>query len=436
MIVQRVQQDVMFHDETLTPEMALQVPLNEVLGLVSNFVYNTFMHEMFHMKALYYPQLDAILRVLGQQLYAGVAPFAAENDLHLIIGSQFSSVGGHSRIARDFLQLKQHHLVVVTDTFNDQTDAQRQEMLDFFHPAPVLFLPRGTQAFKLQHLVALITNLRPSHISCFNHHVDPLPVVATLNAPAYKKIFHHHCDYRPCLGASLGEYTHVDTTPELQRLCCARAPRHDSLVLNIHDSLIQTAVSPPPYQPALPLNTLSAGGAAKYQFGPEPAGLSYPQVVAQLLLQGAAQHHHIGALADNELALIRATIAATGQAPERLVYHGSVASVSSVTATIQNAVYVPSFPVGGVLTLVEVMCAGVPVLFNDAVSAEGEYDFTVAAHKTLLPALYLSWREASELGAQLAAMAADYPRYAAASRDQFLHAHATPAYLAQLATLD
>lgn len=435
MIVERVQQDVMFHDQNLTPEMAMSVPLDEVLGLVSNFVYNTFMHEMFHMKALYYPQLDAILRVLGQQLYAGVAPFPAENDLHLIIGSQFSAMGGHSRIARDFLQLKRNHLVVVTDTFNDQTDAQRQEMLDFFHPAPVLFVPRGTQAFKLHYLVALITNLRPSHTSCFNHHVDPLPVVATLNAPVYKKIFHHHCDYRPCLGASLGEYAHVDTTPELQRLCCARSPREDSLVLNIHDSLIQTAVAPPPYQSALPLNTISAGGAAKFQFAAEPAKLSYPLVVAQLLRQGAAQHHHLGELSATELALIRAAIAAAGLAPERLVYHGSVASVSSVTAAIQNAVYVPSFPVGGVLTLVEVMCAGVPVLFNDAVGADGEYDFTVAAHKTLLPALYLHWHHAEEIGARLAEMAAGYPRYAAASREQFLRAHATPAFLEHLARL-
>ncbi|MYN43142.1 hypothetical protein GTP55_27740 [Duganella sp. FT109W] len=435
MIVQRIQQDVMFHDETLTPALAARLPLNDVLALISNFVYNTFMHEMFHMKALFYPQLDAILQELGSKLYDGVEPFPAENDLHLIIGSQFSNVGGHSRIARDFLQLKRHNLVVVTDAFNDQNDEQRQEMMDFFHPAPVLFLPRGNMAFKVQHLVALITNLRPSHTSCFNHHVDPIPVVATLAAPVSKKIFHHHCDYRPCLGASLGEYSHVDTTTELQRLCCARAPRHESVVLNIHDTLINTEVVSPAYQPGLPLNTISAGGASKYLFAAEPAEASYPHVVAQLLKQGAGQHHHFGSLGDAELAVIRAAMAAQGLAWERFVYHGNVASVSATTATIQNAVYVPSFPVGGVLVLVEVLCAGAPVLFNDAVATDGEYDFTVEAHKTLLPEQYLRWTASHQLGGLLALLAADYPRYAASSRDRFLSAHATPAFLADLAML-
>lgn len=434
MIVQLDRQDVLFVDETLTPALAAQLPLEAVLARVSTFVYHTFMHEMFHMKALFYPQLDAILRALAEQFYVGVEPFPADADLHLVIGSQFSAVGGHSRIARDFLRLKRHSLVVVTDTFNEQGDAQRAEMLAFFHPTPVLFLPRGDMGLKLRHLVALITNLRPSHVSCFNHHVDPLPIVATLNAPVRKKIFHHHCDYRPCLGASLPDYSHVDTTTELGRLCCARVPRHEALVLPIHDSLIDTAAAAGPFQPALPLNTISAGGAAKFVFESTAAAASYPQVVAELLKQGAGRHHHLGRLDARELGLLHAALADAGLAPERLVYHGNVESVSRTVAGIDNPVYMPSFPVGGVLTLVEVMCAGVPVLFNGA-AAGPDYDFTVEAHKSLLPERYASWRAADEIGACLRALAADYQGYAAASRDRFEDAHATPAFVANLARL-
>jgi hypothetical protein len=81
------------------------------------------------------------------------------------------------------------------------------------------------------------------------------------------------------------------------------------------------------------------------------------------------------------------------------------------------------------------LCAGAPVLFNDAVATDGEYDFTVEAHKTLLPEQYLRWTASEQLGGLLAQLAADYPRYAASSRDRFLSAHATPAFLADLATL-
>lgn len=435
MIVQRMQQDVVFHDETLTPALAASMPLNDLLGHMANFVYNTFMHEMFHTKALFYPQLDAILRELSQQFYTDVAPFPPENDLHLIIGSQFGAVGGHTRIARDFLQLKRNNLVIVTDTFNDQNEAQRQEMLALFHPTPVWFLPHGTLAFKLQYLVALITNLRPSHTSCFNHHVDPLPIVATLNAPVSKKIFHHHCDYRPCLGASLSEFSHVDMTPELHRICCARNQHHASVLLNIHDSSINTAVATLPYQPALALNTVSAGGSAKFVFSAEPAALSYPYIVAQLLTQGGGHHHHFGNLSEAELAAMEAALAAQGVGPERFIYHGNTASVASAVASIPNAVYIPSFPVGGGLTLVEVLSAGVPIFLNDAVGAGDAEDFTVVAHKSLLPELYARWHSAEQIGACLLQLAADYPRYAAASRDKFVRSHATPAFMADLAAL-
>lgn len=435
MIVQRNQQDVLFLDEGLTPERAVQMPLNDLLGLVSNFVYNTFMHEMFHTKALFYPQLDAMLRAVSGQFYAGVEPFPADSELHLIIGSQFSAVGGHSRVARDFLLLKRQNLVVVTDTFNDQNDAQRQEMLDFFHPTPVLFLPRGTPEFKLRYLVALITNLRPSHLSCFNHHVDALPIVATLGAPVHKKIFHHHCDYRPCLGASLGEYAHVDTTTELSRICCERSPRQQSVVLHLHDSLIANELASPAYQPALPLVTVSAGSAGKYLFDSGAGEACYPYVVAQLLTQGAAVHHHFGNLGERERLSVQAALAAAGVAGERFVYHGNVASVSRTISAIQNAVYVPSFPVGGGLTLVEVLRAGTPILFNGAADNAQEYDFTLEAHKSLLPELYLSWSTADQLGRLLAQLAADYPRYAASSRDRFANSHSTASFLRTLAQL-
>lgn len=434
MIIQRHDQDALFQDEGLVPDLVDSMSVNDVLTHVFRHVHATFMHELFDTKALYYPQLDAILQRLSEQAW-GDTPGWSGSGLHMIVGSLFSAVGGHSRVAKNCTALGERSIVVITDPFNEQTIEQQREMLDFFAPVPVVFLPHGDLAFKLDYLCALIRQLRPDYTSCFNHHVDPIPVAATAAAPVPNRIYHHHCDYRPSLGASLNVFTHLDYTDELARLCSNRAGAGHVRLLSLHDTQIAETSRMPMYVPGKPLNTVSAGGAGKYLFAPEYSALSYPHVVPSLLAASGGVHHHYGNLSDDRLAFIRAVLARAAIDPERFVYHGNVKSVSASILQVENPVYVPSFPVGGAMMIVEVMSAGVPVMINTHALATDAYDFTSVAHRSLMPELHQAFGEAAQIGAALEAFASNYAAYSRSSKDCFEKRHSRGAFLSCLASL-
>jgi len=435
MIIQRDAQDALFHDATLTPDLADTLPANDVLALAFNHVRATFMHELFDSKALYYPQLDTILQRLSERMYAGVQGWEAGSGLQLIVGSQFSGVGGHSRVAKNFASLAPRNIVVVTDPFDEQTPQARREMLDFFAPLPVLFIPAGDLAFKADYLRTLILQLRPDYTSCFNHHVDPIPIAATAAAPVPRRIFYHHCDYRPSLGASMGAFEHVDLSGETARLCSGKCGAGQVHVLELYDAQVAEPARTPLLAPGAALNSVSAGSAGKYLFEAAASPLSYPHVVATLLAAGAGEHHHFGTLGEEQLGFLRQLLAQGGIDPARLVYHGNVPSVQRALLEIPNPVYLPSFPVGGGLTLIEVMSAGVPVLLNANAPASDAYDFSGAAQRALMPDLHASFTALDDIAPALAALGADYHAFVGASNARFEQRHSRASFLAGLAQL-
>lgn len=435
MIIQRIDQDAVFQDAALTPTLADTLPANDVLKHVFNHVQATFMHPMFDTKALYYPQLDAIVQRLSERMYADTAGWAPHSGLQLIIGSQFSAVGGHSRVAKNFANLAPRNIVVVTDPFDQQTAAERREMLDFFAPLPVLFIPAGDLAFKAEYLRALILQLQPDYTSCFNHHVDPIPLAATAAAPVPRRIFYHHCDYRPSLGASMAAFDHVDLSGETARLCGARCGAGHVHLVELYDAQVAEPARTPLRAPGAVLDTVSAGSAGKYLFDGAPSPLSYPHVVAELVRVGGGRHHHFGNLPEERLAFIRALLARQGDDPARFVYHGNVPSVQRALLEIVNPVYLPSFPVGGGLTIVEVMSAGVPVLLNANAPATDAHDFTGAAHRALMPSLHAFFVALADIAPALAAIGADYDAYVGASKLRFEQQHSRASFLDGLKAL-
>lgn len=434
MIIQREGLDALFQDENLTPALADTLAPQDVLMIAFQHVRATFMHELFDAKALYYPQLDAILKRLSERMYADTPGWTPGSGLQLIIGSQFFAVGGHSRVAKNFAGLAPRNVVIVTDPFDQQTPDERREMQAFFAPLPVLFLPPGDLAFKADFLRTLILQLRPDYTSVFNHHVDPLPVVATAAAPVPRRIFYHHCDYRPSLGASLKDFAHIDINAEGGRLCaqhCGAGVR----VLDLHDAQVAEPARMPQRVAERPLNTVSAGSSGKYDFASGFAPLSYPHVVAALLHSGAGVHHHFGNLPDAYLDLVRTLLAKSDIDPARFVYHGNVPSVQRALLEIENPVYVPSFPVGGALMIVEVMSAGVPVLLNTNARPTDSYDFMNASHVSMMPERHQTFTSLADIAPALYAIAADYEGFAQSSNAGFERRHSRASFVAGLERL-
>lgn len=304
-------------------------------------------------------------------------------------------------------------------------------MLDFFAPLPVLFIPAGDLGFKAEWLRALILQLQPDYTSCFNHHVDPVPIVATAASPVPRPIYVHHCDYRPSLGASMTSFAHVDFNDAMVGLCTGRCGTHSQLV-DLYDTQLPSKAVMPRHAPGQPLNTVSAGGASKFQFAPEFSMLSLPHVIAGLLQAGEGVHHHFGHLGDEHQAYVRAVLQEAGVDPARFVCHGNVPSIQQALLAIDNPVFMPSFPVGGYLMIVEVMSAGVPVLLNTNARPLESYDFLNAAHESLMPPGHRTFTAAADIAPALQAIAAGYEAHARASNVRFEERHSQASFLAGL----
>jgi hypothetical protein len=434
MIIERIEHDALFQTDGLTPELADTLGLNDVLTHVFNHVQATFMHPMFDTTALYYPQLDAILQRVSEKMYEGVQGWEAGSGLQLIVGSKFSNLGGHSRVAKNFAQLAPRNLVVITDPYDQSTPDERREMVEFFAPLTVLFIPAGDLGFKAEWLRALILQVRPDYTSLFNHHVDPVPIVATAASPVPRRIYVHHCDYRPSLGASMTSLAHVDFNDAMVELCTGRCGAHAQLV-DLYDTQLPKHAVMPRHAAGRPLNTVSAGGASKFQFNAEFSPLSLPHVVAGLLQAGEGVHHHFGHLGEQHQAWVRAVLAQSGIDPARFVCHGNVPSIQQALLAIENPVFMPSFPVGGYLMIVEVMSAGVPVLLNTNARPLDSHDFLNAAHTSLMPPGYRTFTALADIAPALQAIAADYEGHARASNARFEERHSQTSFLAGLEQL-
>jgi hypothetical protein len=205
-------------------------------------------------------------------------------------------------------------------------------------------------------------------------------------------------------------------------------------VLELHDAQVAEPAHMPQRVHGALLNTASAGGAGKYRFHTNGPQLSYPQVLPVLLAATGGVHHHFGNLAPEQLDVVRGALAQGGIDPTRFVYHGNVASVQRALLDIPNPVYMPSFPVGGALTIVEVMSVGVPVLLNVHAAAPDD-DFAASVHRALLPDLHATFMTLDDVAPALAAIGAGYDAYSRASNERFERCHSRASFLAGLRAL-
>lgn len=144
-----------------------------------------------------------------------------------------------------------------------------------------------------------------------------------------------------------------------------------------------------------PLMTATAGGANKIE---QPYAISYMKVIPALMEATGGSHLHMGHLSRAAHTQLLNELLKRGIAPERFLYRPWVPSVWETLLAHRVDFYISSFPLGGGLSLVEAMGAGIPStahrhLFNRALSG---FD--------LLYAGAFSWQDPDALIAYCAAL--------------------------------
>ena len=407
--------------------------LDELLGLIARLAHNSFNTKNNAKKKLFFPELDKAIIGIANALKVREQIGDTNKDLQVIIGSEFYRIGGHTRVAKAICGLSKHNLVVLTDIFGRNKGNVDPEIKDIFKPFPMIILNRDSMLEKTAFIVSLLKNLRPSKIVCLNHHQDPIPLVAMAAVPEGVKVYYHHCDYQPSLGASLRDFIHIDTTEVGRSICEIHSEANDPVFAPIpSETSYNFDVG---FDNNANLNTISMGHQHKYVISQVSSPVSYPHVIAEVLLQTKGKHFHIGNLTEGALAIIATVLKENDIEFERFAYLGEVPEGVRLVQNIPNPVYIPSFPTGGGLSITQMKACGVPFLVKKIPLPVEEMTITDLTHLESLPPTCRYWSDKVELDEGLEFIKKNYRQISDELKKHHLEYSSLDVFLNQIKSL-
>ena len=323
-----------------------------------NLIYAVFDSYRDYPNCLFYSKFDKILEELGC-LFPVCIKAAFKSKIHILIATEFQVVGGHTRIAREMANLSENSILVLTDTTNSlYVDTEYLKKIEAFMGQPIIVTPPGAPLEKINWLHKFIDGIQPSLISHLNNHWDPISIVASINS-GFKNVYIHHCDGNPSLGASISDFEHVDITNSTHEACNKRTIfKKGKFILPLFHKKgpkssffkgVEKGVS-----------TISAGASHKYIFGNHPE--SYDQFILFAIRSTGREHHHLGHLPDHCLEMIYKLLLQNEINNSKFIYYGNVENFERPILDIVNPIFIPSFPSGGGMALVETMSLNIPIL--------------------------------------------------------------------------
>jgi protein O-GlcNAc transferase len=342
-------------------ELFINKEFSEIMSQIQNIVLNTFRLDGYHDKALYLKEFDDILDGISKHLNleADNIDLKINNKITILIGSEFYNVGGHTRVSRELVNLTDNVLVIVTDIYNRcNEDVEYYRLFqNMFENVPVVLIPPGSILEKTQSLIMLLKNINPDRVILMNHHDDPIGVTAIAQSGIPKKIYYHHADHNPALGATISKFMHVDSTPYLASKC-SKYCSSNYLPL-MYDQKIFDVVK---YNKDQNFNTICVGSSIKFNFKNSEEIDYYPKVISEIGSLTNGLHYHIGALADSEMTILREYYFNHGLDFERFKYLGAVSNIVEHILRVNNPLFIISFPTAGGMTFIEALSTGVPLI--------------------------------------------------------------------------
>lgn len=305
------------------------------------------------------------------------------------IVTKLQKSGGHTRVIEDFIKAKPQGRHVILSTELDGRSDVDYLMSGLAKQADILFepAPKGSYQQRLTWLQKRLLKIHPQRVYLFNHHQDSVAVAAIQPDMGLDAWFYHHGDHHLCLGVYLPHLLHVDPHPMGYRNC------RD--VLGIENVYIPLAVDDKgcrsvdqPFMPGGHLTTCTAARSNKIESN---YFISYLEVIPELLSVTGGKHIHIGRLTPWALFRLRRSLQRKNVPPDRFVYIPWVPSVWRSLLEHNVDLYIASFPVGGALTLIEAMGAGVPTVLHRHISSRFISCIDLAYPEALC------WRHAQEL---------------------------------------
>ncbi len=392
---------------------------NEALEAIHDAVEHVITDPFFMGQIYSSPRLDALCQIIGAHSFDALPKVDVarnERPTYIYIASKLQRSGGHTRLLRDFILARPDasHVILLTEIAGHSDHAWLAETFAPLAHYRCEVAPRGTLESTLRWLQTQLVALAPTHTYLFSHHQDPAAAAAIVPAMHLAASFCHHGDHHLCLGVHLTHLTHLDFHPMDFHHC--RDMLHVSNNCYVPFTVPErTPRDASPFMANGVLTTCTAAGSNKLE---QPYPAQYTEVIPALLATTGGTHIHIGKLSRRALTRIARGLAAHAIAPEKFIYIPWVESVWDTLLAQRVDYYLCSFPIGGGLTMIEAMGAGIPLAAHRHLitRALGGQDLTYEGA--------FSWRTAEELIAYCAALTpSKLAAQSALARAYFLQYH-------------
>lgn len=334
-------------------------------------------------------KLDALLEIIGNK--SGHQPQISKsinhNDLPIIyIASCIKNSGGHSKVLVNFINANpdKKHIIFLTQ-INGKSDLSfltnsigQNINCQFFCAPKTNFLGR------LKWLQKELENFTHAKTYLFNH---PEDIVAVAGVSKSENVFfYHHADHSFSLGLYIKNATHIDIHETGYQYC-----RHNLKIENVYLPLcIRDRESKLNKNFRINNELITCTAACSHKIE-KPYFIDYLEVVPEILQCAQGKHIHIGKLSRIALFKINKELKKRKVAPERFIYLPWVESVWDTLIKYKVDLYISSFPLGGGLTLIEAMGAGVPLALHQHV-----YSPVLSCINLAYPDAFI-WHEPEEL---------------------------------------
>jgi hypothetical protein len=333
--------------------------LDAVLDTTGKLAYQLCMLPALMGRALFLPQLDALMEDAAKAFVpAAMHPAAGPIVVH--VATEVYETGGHTRVLEDIARAlpEYRHVLILTDIMENYRAGRL--VLGFLKgrfdtiKLEVIFLQETTLAQKALELAAHIARLAPQAVALLGHHFDTIANAGVSGHSAPRVLYIHHCDFSPALGATRGDYIHVDVTPSCHAMCkTVRASPSVFLGLSVEDRGVVE------FSARKSLVGVTCGGPHKYAGRNE---FSYAELLAALFANGIENIIHIGAMSPEQMNQIQKEIDALGQDAGRVIFQGNTPSLTDSLQEIMPGFFLCSFPTGGGKAMLEAMSVGLPLL--------------------------------------------------------------------------
>lgn len=292
--------------------------------------------------------------------------FSLNND-NVIIATKVQSSGGHTRLIAENIKSqpeKNHTLILTGLEGGSDVSYFKDHLVPEVQNISIIRLNGRNFLSKLIELQNFLLQICPKAVHLYIHPQDSIAVSAMCPSLGIKTLFYHHADHHLALGVYSNHFVHIDMHPMGYRICKNNGIINSHNFLKIKDKGVEGLKAS--FLSLGPLITCTVGRSNKL----EPSyPFDYTDIVPKIILSTNGNHIHIGRLRIFELLKIRFNLLRNGIDSKRFIYIPWVPSIWTALQENLVDVYIASFPNIGLLSTIESMGAGVPIVFHKHISS-------------------------------------------------------------------